>query len=182
MDNFICKADAVAERTSSFTACHDDRPLTIYPSPAADPDEPEGEAGIATAPPLSIDEQRVPLWHTIEKRKLAGNNAPKRRNVTQFITDNPQWEIYDPAIHIRSNSIDGAHGCRTRLWNTRTLKKVVGNAAPLRQNLERHLAKNPHLECYSGQDLQIHSEAIIDLPPMETTQIEDYFGVNRFFG
>jgi hypothetical protein len=182
MASFIYTADAVAECTASFTVRHDDRPLTVHSSPAADPDEPKVEAGVANAPPLPSDEQRVPLWHTTEMRKLAGNNAPKRRNVTQFIKDNPQWELHDPAKHIRSNSIDGAHGCRARLWNTITLKKVVGNAAPLRKNLERHLAKNPHLECYSGQDLQIHSETIIDLPPVETTQIEDYFGVDRFFG
>ena len=41
---------------------------------------------------------------------------------------------------------------RVAIWNTATLKKVAGQAAPMKRNLQVFLRKHPECEVYCGQD------------------------------
>ena len=41
---------------------------------------------------------------------------------------------------------------RVAIWNTATLKKVAGQAAPMKRNLQVFLRKHPECEVYDGQD------------------------------
>ena len=38
---------------------------------------------------------RVQLWHKAEKRKLVGNAAPMRKNISKYLDKHPEWELYD---------------------------------------------------------------------------------------
>lgn len=40
------------------------------------------------------DDKRVTIWNTREKRKLSGNAAPFKRNLSEYLALHPEWEVY----------------------------------------------------------------------------------------
>jgi len=47
---------------------------------------------------------------------------------------------------------------RVTMWNAVDLRKISGNAAPKRRNLQRYVARNPGVQVYDGQDLHLTKE------------------------
>lgn len=113
---------------------------------------------------LTPEEQakHVTIWNRIERRKIAGNAAPLRRNLAAYLESHPEWEEYrgqDKDPNLRPGAIDPITGERIAvqnehvpIWHRADRRKVTGNAAPLRKNLEGYLRKYPDCEVYNGQD------------------------------
>lgn len=55
-----------------------------------------------------------------------------------------------PTEDVDMDAVEGAK--HVTIWNTIELRKVAGNAAPLRRNLARFLAAHPECQEYTGQD------------------------------
>jgi len=108
--------------------------------------------------------QHVTIWNRIECRKVAGNAAPLRRNLERYLAKHPECEVYtgqdknlDGSVAI--GSVDPKTGStiiagneHVPMWNKIEERKITGNAAPLRKNVEAYLAKHPECEIYVGQD------------------------------
>ncbi len=91
--------------------------------------------------------EHVTVWHRLEKRKIAGNAAPIRRNLKAYFKNNPHCEVY-----VDQDKTEG-RSKRIPIWHRLELRKITGNAAPLKRNLEAYLRKHPHSEVYNGQDM-----------------------------
>lgn len=42
----------------------------------------------------SHDDERVTVWNTATNRKTAGNSAPRRVHLDQYLKEHPQYELY----------------------------------------------------------------------------------------
>ena len=51
-----------------------------------------------------------------------------------------------------TRDVDPPSTQRITIWNWKKQRKISGNAAPMYQNLSKHLANNPHCAVYSDQD------------------------------
>jgi len=58
--------------------------------------------------PKNPREERVVLWHTIRRCKVAGFVAPKRKNLVKFLKKHPHLVEYDPAVHDNLPPLDDA--------------------------------------------------------------------------
>lgn len=106
--------------------------------------------------------KHVTIWNRLERRKIAGNAAPLRRNLPKYLVTHPECEEYkgqDKDPNLRPGAIDPVTGERISvqnehvpIWHRREHRKVTGNAAPLRKNLENYLRKHADCEVYTGQD------------------------------
>ena len=96
----------------------------------------------------------ITVWNTAELRKIAGNAAPLRRNLKRYLTRHPECEVFDGQDERldpeqRLAATDNEH---VPIWHRGEKRKVTGNAAPLRKNLGKYLARHPDCEVYCGQD------------------------------
>jgi len=96
----------------------------------------------------------VTIWNRAELRKIAGNAAPLRRNLRKYLSRHPECEVFDGQDErldpeVRASMVDNEH---VPIWHRIERRKVTGNAAPLRKNLAKYLAKHPECEVYNGQD------------------------------
>lgn len=119
---------------------------------------------------LTPEEQarHITIWNRRERRKIAGNAAPLRRNLLRYLQDHTECEEYvgqdkNPSTTF-SDEIDPETGENISvqnehipIWHTVDRRKVTGNAAPLRKNLVSYLKKNPNCEVYDGQDKHLDS-------------------------
>mmetsp|Transcript_36583 Transcript_36583/g.146193 ORF Transcript_36583/g.146193 Transcript_36583/m.146193 type:complete len:244 (-) Transcript_36583:1160-1891(-) len=106
--------------------------------------------------------RHVTIWNRLECRKIAGNAAPLRRNLERYLERHPECEVYDgqdKMLGTATSGIDPKTGAtivfrneHVPIWHKSELRKVTGNAAPLRKNLASYLAKHPECEEYVGQD------------------------------
>lgn len=108
--------------------------------------------------------QHVTIWNRVECRKVAGNAAPLRRNLERYLAKHPECEVYmgqDKNLNgsVAIGSVDPKTGStivagneHVPMWNKIEERKITGNAAPLRKNVEAYLTKHPECEIYMGQD------------------------------
>lgn len=105
--------------------------------------------------------RHVTIWNRLERRKIAGNAAPLRRNVARYLAAHPECEVFDGQDKRVEGllSIDPATGLpviaqneHVPIWHARERRKVTGNAAPLRKNVSAYLKKHRECEVYDGQD------------------------------
>lgn len=110
------------------------------------------------------DNEHVTIWNRLECRKIAGNAAPLGKNVYRYLDQHTNCEVYynqDKAglgersakkrrlMEGENTTLAGDH---VPIWNRRERRKIAGNAAPLKKNLEVYLAKRPDCERYDYQD------------------------------
>lgn len=116
------------------------------------------------------DGEHVTIWNRREERKIAGNAAPLGRNLARYLNSNPHCEVYVNQdvgkLGIRSGHRgfldlsgvgDGEH---VSIWNRAEQRKIAGNAAPLKKNLENYLKKRPDCEVYTGQDVALKQKRL----------------------
>ncbi|KAA8499287.1 hypothetical protein FVE85_6872 [Porphyridium purpureum] len=126
--------------------------------------------------------RHVTIWNRIECRKIAGNAAPLRRNLGKYLSRHPECEEYagqDKLLgaHLQPGAVDEKTGQlivtmneHVPIWHTVELRKVTGNAAPLRKNLHIYLKKHPQCEEYCGQDKLLPGGAGAQpIPPSPTS-------------
>ena len=41
-----------------------------------------------------VGEERVVMWNILKQRKVAGNNAPHRAHLLQYLENHPEYEVY----------------------------------------------------------------------------------------
>lgn len=111
--------------------------------------------------------KHVTIWNRHECRKIAGNAAPLRRNLHKYLKKHPECEVYDgqdkDPHRAQAGSIDpitgetvGPQNEHVPMWHKLDRRKVTGNAAPLKKNLQTYLRKHPECEVYNGQDKRHH--------------------------
>lgn len=123
---------------------------------------PNDSAAISATAAVTDEQKReaamhVTIWNRDEGRKIAGNAAPLRRNLARYLKRHPECEEYTGQDKLVSRSTDANGVLRTLtehvpIWHRLEGRKVTGNAAPLRKNLEIYLKKHPECEEYAGQD------------------------------
>eukprot|EP00182_Erythrolobus_australicus_P002707 CAMPEP_0185841202 /NCGR_PEP_ID=MMETSP1353-20130828/17509_1 /TAXON_ID=1077150 /ORGANISM="Erythrolobus australicus, Strain CCMP3124" /LENGTH=596 /DNA_ID=CAMNT_0028540627 /DNA_START=38 /DNA_END=1828 /DNA_ORIENTATION=- len=105
--------------------------------------------------------EHITIWNRVECRKVAGNAAPMRRNVHKYLAAHPECEIYCGQdkermavgeVDARTGRVIVRENEHIAIWHRSERRKITGNAAPLRQNLEAYLKRNPLCEVYAGQD------------------------------
>ncbi|KAJ8907243.1 hypothetical protein NDN08_003724 [Rhodosorus marinus] len=96
--------------------------------------------------------EHVTIWNRIECRKIAGNAAPLRRNLEKYLSKHPECEVYRGQEKILEQSGITKQNEHVPIWHKLDRRKVTGNAAPLRKNVELYLGKHPNCEVYTGQD------------------------------
>lgn len=50
---------------------------------------------------------------------------------------------------------------RVTVWDSQTGRKITGNAAPMKKNLQKYLKKRPHCELYTNAPHQIVTEGVV---------------------
>mmetsp|Transcript_13614 Transcript_13614/g.19625 ORF Transcript_13614/g.19625 Transcript_13614/m.19625 type:complete len:232 (-) Transcript_13614:154-849(-) len=115
------------------------------------------------------ENDHVTIWNRVEKRKVAGNAAPLRRNLQKYLEKHPECEVYttqnDGNIKNRKRrkSILSASNetvasvessVHVPIWNVKEKRKIAGNAAPLAKNLTSYLASHLDAKVYDGQDMR----------------------------
>jgi len=100
-------------------------------------------------------DNRVTLWNTSTKRKIAGKAAPMQKNLNDYLHKHPECELYSGQDKLLSpeekKSLIAAQN-RIAIWNTEKQKRISGNAAPTEKKLGEYLRKHPECEVYNGQD------------------------------
>ncbi|KAA8497653.1 hypothetical protein FVE85_5238 [Porphyridium purpureum] len=105
--------------------------------------------------------QHVTMWNRVECRKVAGNAAPLRKNLDKYLTAHPECEVYcgQDKHNLGVGEIDPRTGKRIEkanehvaIWHNTECRKITGNAAPLRKNLDAYLKRNPNCVIYNYQD------------------------------
>uniref|UniRef100_A0A7S0ZK63 BRK domain-containing protein n=1 Tax=Timspurckia oligopyrenoides TaxID=708627 RepID=A0A7S0ZK63_9RHOD len=120
--------------------------------------------------------KHITIWNRLECRKIAGNAAPLRRNLARYLAKHPECEVFtgqDKIIRnqmmqsallngsgsqIRTGGVGEVLSEHVPIWHTIERRKVTGNAAPLRKNLEAYLMRHPECEEYNGQDKESRGE------------------------
>lgn len=129
-------------------------------------------------------EDRITLWNTSTKRKLVGNSAPKRRNLSQYLATHPHIEVYtDQAEQLRSRDLASRMNAdlsprsmavegqkRVSLWHKKELRRLNMRAGPMRKNLDRYLQTNPEWEVYDDQDVRLETLRSTPVPLWHTTE------------
>lgn len=122
--------------------------------------------------------KHVTIWNRLERRKIAGNAAPLRRNVGRYLAKHPECEVFngqDKRMEglLAFDPVTGlpvvAQNEHVPIWHLREKRKVTGNAAPLRKNVHTYLAKHPDCEIYNGQDKELEgggdAERVVNANP-----------------
>lgn len=125
----------------------------------------------APLPAPAEEAKHVTIWNREEHRKVAGNAAPLRRNLEKYLIKHPECEEYTGQDKDPNRApIDPITGRRiihlnehVPIWHTMENRKVTGNAAPLRKNLQAYLRKHPHCEVYNNQDKQPRHQSVVPL-------------------
>uniref|UniRef100_A0A7S0G0Q7 BRK domain-containing protein n=1 Tax=Rhodosorus marinus TaxID=101924 RepID=A0A7S0G0Q7_9RHOD len=112
--------------------------------------------------------EHVTIWNRIEFRKIAGNAAPLRRNLDKYLSKHPECEVYRGQEKILEQSGVTKQNEHVPIWHKLDRRKVTGNAAPLRKNVELYLSKHPNCEVYTGQDKMqpMMKVPVAQAPPM----------------
>lgn len=104
-------------------------------------------------------EKRVRVWNRVEERKQCGTAAPLERNIAKFLRKNPDYDVYTGQDKVSGHKADleAKFGrCnpteRVTIWNRVDRRKLSGNCAPFRRNLEKYFSSHPEWEVYVNQD------------------------------
>ena len=94
------------------------------------------------------DLNRVMIWDTTRQRKFSGTAAPAAANLTEYLHNHPDREVYNGQDSRLQLAAEGPGTPRVTLWDTKRKRQIKLSAA----SVERHLDSNPHCEVYNGQD------------------------------
>jgi len=103
---------------------------------------------------------RVAVWHKANRTKLSGKQAPEPGNLLQWLQKHPEYEVFcgqtaaggAGAEAQSAAALDGPANERVEIWNRKLGRRLAGNVAPLRKNLDKYLQKYPECEVYDGQE------------------------------
>lgn len=100
---------------------------------------------------------RVTVWHKSKRQKLSGKDAPEAGGLLQWLGDNPDYEVFcgqlgKPLAKPAAVRPPGPAEKRVEIWNRKLGRRLAGNVAPYRKNLEKYLLKHPDCELYTNQE------------------------------
>lgn len=117
----------------------------------------------------------VVMWDSFTRKIVPPSECPLLHDMDRVISANENWEVYKgqdkipPVAPARGSSgptnksykrkshqmgVDGSlMDCTGHvvMWDRTKKKKLSGNAAPLRSNIERFIQRNPNFEVFRGQ-------------------------------
>ena len=102
---------------------------------------------------------RVAVWHKHKKQKLAGKDAPEAKSLLQWLNQHPDYEVFcgqlskpRPGGKAAAAKPPAPVEKRVEIWNRKLGRRLAGNVAPYRRNLDQYLRKHPECELYTGQE------------------------------
>lgn len=115
---------------------------------------------------------RVAVWHKQKRLKVTGEDAPEAAHLLEWLNQHPEYEVFCGQLSktqrkgqgkaqakATSQKVPAPDDERVEIWNRKLERRLSGNVAPYRRNLDQYLRSHPDCEVYTGQQPSANESA-----------------------